>query len=209
MRWIETYDWRGVEPFEKAALFAFWREVGEGLGISELPTTCAEFEAWGHAYEATKFKPTAASAGLTTHLIELASGWGPACLPASRLARAIKRQLIIWLLCALCRNPAVVECIGLGDELRRMPTFLILALRGAALARAALVRYLLPPRPISWPGTICGARADATEAGTEPSPLDGVRYRCPYDAISYRDHGTYRLQDLGHPVDAYPVGGGK
>ena len=160
----------------------------------------------GRRTEGTGDDATKASAALTTHLIDLGSTWGP--MRASRLARAVKRQLIIWLLCALCRNPAVIECIGLGDDLRRMPTFLILALRGAALARAVLVRYLLPPRPISRPGTKLLSPADATDAVAEPSPPDAVRYRCPYDAISYRDHGTYRLQDLGLPVvDAYPVGG--
>jgi hypothetical protein len=206
VRWVDAYEWRTIEPMEKNALFAFWREVGEGLQIANLPTTCEEFEAWGHEYEAKRFKRTSAAYGLTIHVIELAASWGPSWLPSSPLAQACKRQLILWILCALSRNQAVIDAIGLAEERERMPRLLIATIRAMVRARALLVKWLLPPRPNGWPATICRPpchtkpRPPVTPATEKPLSDGEVAYRCPHVALTYRAQGSYRLSELGHPV---------
>ena len=34
VRWINTYEWRGLEDFEVCALGTFWKSVGDAMGIS-------------------------------------------------------------------------------------------------------------------------------------------------------------------------------
>lgn len=200
VRWIDAYGWRQLEPFEKEALFAFWREVGVGLNIADIPKTCAEFETWGQAYEKARFRRTRASVALTEHVIRLAASWGPSWLPSSSTARAWKRQLIVWILCALSPSQDMVDAIGLAEERARMPWILRALLRSAAVARGCLVRWLLPPRPEWCPATHLGEAQDHENTQHETIALQAVRYPCPYATMSYRKQGSYRLQDLGHPI---------
>lgn len=201
VRWVNAYEWRAIEPYEKDALYKFWREVGEGLSIGNIPATSREFEEWGTKYEAERFRSTKASEALTRDVISLAASWGPRWLPGSALARACKYQLIVWLLCALSRNPQVVDAVGLAEERRRMPRLAAWLIRGAVLARAAFVRWALPPRPDWWAATLTGAPVSAA-----PHPvvaMDGslktCPYRSPHDAVTYRGKGTYSLDELGRP----------
>ena len=208
--WVNAYEWRKLEDFEVNALYRFWREVGESLGITEIPPTCEEFLAWGQAYEAKQFRPTQASKQLTFDVINLAATWGPKWLPSFEIVRACKRQVVFWLLCALGRNPQLLDAIGLREERLRMPTAIRAFIYVAVVARGYLNRFLLPPRPDRLAATICGQPVESQAAHTQGSKrqqmqsagvnLDEVAYKCPFVAKSYRDGGLYRLKDLGHPV---------
>ena len=50
-RWIDRYEWRRLTAGERTALWRFWREVGEGLHIADLPADARDFEKWGEDYE--------------------------------------------------------------------------------------------------------------------------------------------------------------
>ena len=204
VRWVNAYEWRAIEPYEKDALYQFWREVGEGLSIGNIPATCQEFEEWGSRFEAERFRATKASEALTRDVITLAASWGPRWLPGSKIARACKYQLVVWLLCALSRNQQVIDAVGLAEERRKMPRLIAWMIRGAVLARAFFVRWMLPPRPNWWPGTLTGApvRAAAPHPTVNGSSLKTCPYRSPHDAVTYRDQGTYSLDELGRPLAA-------
>lgn len=34
VRWIERYEWRSLEPFEKCAIGTFWKSVGDSMGVN-------------------------------------------------------------------------------------------------------------------------------------------------------------------------------
>lgn len=63
IRWIDRYEWRTLEAFEKCALGTFWKSLGDAMGISYENLSSAnegwvdglqwleEIVAWGEAYE--------------------------------------------------------------------------------------------------------------------------------------------------------------
>jgi len=60
VRWIERFGWRDLYPNERAALFYFWREVGERMRIQGIPESYAEFEKFSLEYEEKTFASTEA-----------------------------------------------------------------------------------------------------------------------------------------------------
>lgn len=51
VRWNVLYGWRTITSQELDVRYDFWREIGVGLKIVDLPTDRAEFEQWGLDYE--------------------------------------------------------------------------------------------------------------------------------------------------------------
>ena len=54
VRWKNIYEWRSLEPIEVEAHFVLWKEIGERMGIENIPSTYKEFEEWSIDYE-TKY----------------------------------------------------------------------------------------------------------------------------------------------------------
>jgi len=50
-RWIERYEWRPMIELEKVAAFIYWKEVGNRMGIADIPETLAELEIWTEEFE--------------------------------------------------------------------------------------------------------------------------------------------------------------
>ena len=71
--WVNAYDWRTIDTFEKRMLFQYWRQVGEGLHIADIPRTLEEFEGWGERYERLQCRSIASRASRenTMHVIEV------------------------------------------------------------------------------------------------------------------------------------------
>ena len=129
-RWIERYEWRVLSSGEKDALWRFWREVGVGLNIADLPETSDTFEAWGVAYEKQKYAARPANERLTEAVLLAAARWGPptsaaaakevdgaaqATLEGSASVR-LKRRILVEVITALCPNPPLLAAIGLAKE---------------------------------------------------------------------------------------------
>lgn len=63
IRWIDRYEWRTLEAFEKCAIGTFWKSLGDAMGVSYEKLTSAnegwvdglqwleEIVAWGEEYE--------------------------------------------------------------------------------------------------------------------------------------------------------------
>lgn len=56
IRWIDEFCWRKTYENERLALFYFWREVGERMRITDIPTTYEAFEQFSLNYEKEMFK---------------------------------------------------------------------------------------------------------------------------------------------------------
>ena len=196
VRWVDAFGWRLVTLAEKRALWGFWREVGVGLGIADLPDEGKEFEAWGTAFEARGWRRAAANRRLSDYVINLAATWGPG--PA-----ALKRRLLLWSICALCPTPRLIDALGLQDDHKTTPRWFRVALKAVMYARGWAVGALLPPRPTWWPGTLLRAERRAPAAGGEPS------FGCPAGCLTYKELGGYTISELGPPhaaAHAYPAG---
>ncbi|KIV93320.1 hypothetical protein PV10_04540 [Exophiala mesophila] len=50
-RWIDAYEWRKLTDLEKVASFVYWKEIGNRMGIKNIPDTLDELKTWTVAYE--------------------------------------------------------------------------------------------------------------------------------------------------------------
>ena len=50
-RWIERYEWRAMTELEKVAFLVYWKEIGNRMGIKDIPSTLEELEAWTEEFE--------------------------------------------------------------------------------------------------------------------------------------------------------------
>ena len=61
IRWLARYGWRPLSREEQQALFLFWRQVGERMGIRELPTSLEALLAFNLRYEQQAFASAASN----------------------------------------------------------------------------------------------------------------------------------------------------
>jgi hypothetical protein len=50
-KWIERYEWRAMTELEKVAAFVYWKEIGNRMGIKDIPGTLTELENWTEKFE--------------------------------------------------------------------------------------------------------------------------------------------------------------
>jgi hypothetical protein len=53
IEWFEKYEWRPMTELEQAAIYIYWREVGNRMGIKDIPETLDGLKAWVAEYEKT------------------------------------------------------------------------------------------------------------------------------------------------------------
>ena len=86
IRWNARFGWRKMCETERLAHFHFWRQVGERMGIKDIPADYAAFERYNIAYEQRHFRYTEASRRIGAATIELFANWFP------RLLRPLVRR---------------------------------------------------------------------------------------------------------------------
>lgn len=130
-RWNARFGWRPLSAVERRAGFVFWREIGVRMGITGIPETVEEFEAFNVAYERERFRHTAKNAAVARATLELFCSW---YLP--RPLWPLGAQAV----CAILDEP-LREALGLPA-----PHPLARRLVPAALRARARVLRRLPPR---------------------------------------------------------------
>lgn len=50
-RWIERYEWRPITQLEKVAMFIYWKEIGNRMGIKDIPPTLDKLQDWTESFE--------------------------------------------------------------------------------------------------------------------------------------------------------------
>lgn len=203
VRWTGMYEWRPLTCGEVRVLYAFWREVGCGMGIRDLPEDVEEFEAWGTEYERRSFAFKPQNSRLTEHLFDLASTWGPsppAWLCSQLTTRQCKRWCAVKVTCLLYPSQQVLDCIGLRSQSRCLPRLLKLAIRLLLKLRAYAVIALLPPRLERHMVLFLGPQ-EGVDAQGQP------RYRvgCPRAVLSYAEQRVYTLDQIGVEPDDQPA----
>ncbi len=79
-RWSEQYGWRRPTRNEQLANYYFWREVGERMGIQDIPPTLEDYDAFNRQYERENFRYDDANHQLAQMTIGLYESWYPAFL---------------------------------------------------------------------------------------------------------------------------------
>jgi hypothetical protein len=129
-RWVDRHGWRPLCCHERAAMFAFYTELGRRMNLADVPATYAEFEAFFDAYEAENFGYTPAAAELVT-----ATKYLLADLPKPLVGagQAVADALL---------DPPLRAATGTPDP----PWWARAVLAGGLVGRAAWLRHAARPR---------------------------------------------------------------
>ena len=127
IRWNARFGWRKMCETERLAHFHFWLQVGERMGIKDIPADYTAFERYNIAYEQRHFRYTEASRRMGAATIELFANWFP------RLLRPLVRRSMYAIM-----DDAVIAGFGFPKPSPAMRAFVTAALR----VRARLLCFL-------------------------------------------------------------------
>lgn len=119
-RWNARFGWRRFSEEERRAAFIFWREVGQRMGIRDIPADYDAFERFNLDYEARHFRYTDAGHRVATATREMFAAWFP------RLLRPLVCRAIYAILDEPARRaagfpapgPVMRRLVGWGLRLR-------------------------------------------------------------------------------------------
>ncbi len=178
MRWIERFGWRPLTGAEKAALFNYYRDLGERMGVRDIPADAAGFEAFNRDYERAHFRYADSNALIGAKTLDMMLGF---YLPRALfgLARPGAHALM---------DAPLLAAMGFPEPPRWVRGLVHALLRARALALRALpkrhrphllTRVRRPTYPDGYRienlGTFAAGRAD--EAGASPIPERRARRR--------------------------------
>lgn len=96
-RWLDRFGWRALTLEERDIWFRFWMNVGDRMGIVDLPADAAALGRYSTGYEREHFRHTPANEAVARGVIELFASWYPA--PARPLVRAAIPALLDESMC--------------------------------------------------------------------------------------------------------------
>ncbi|MFD4631108.1 oxygenase MpaB family protein [Streptomyces sp. NPDC058284] len=76
-RWIDAYGWRRLSRHEREATAAYYRTLGQHLGIKEIPASYDEFEATLDGYEKAYFNWDPEARAVSDATLALMASWYP------------------------------------------------------------------------------------------------------------------------------------
>lgn len=77
IQWTANYSFRAMTAHEQLAWFNFWYGIGERMGLQDIPTTKAAFDAFVDEYKARTFYPDPASARVAAATVKIMEDWLP------------------------------------------------------------------------------------------------------------------------------------
>ena len=127
IRWIDAFGWRKLCDQERRAYYFFWRGVGAGMRIRDIPPSYETFAAWAADYEETHFRFAETNQRIGSATRNLFASWWP------RVVAPMVHHAIYAVL-----DPPMLEAFGFP---RPLPAERALV-RGALKLRGKLVRWL-------------------------------------------------------------------
>jgi hypothetical protein len=80
LQWIDKYDWRQTTALEKHASWVFWNEVGQRMGLEDVPLSFEECAAFIEDFETRNMAPTNDNALIAKGVFALYASTVPAFL---------------------------------------------------------------------------------------------------------------------------------
>jgi hypothetical protein len=77
VRWIDRFCWRRTSRHEQLAYYFFWRNVGQRMGIRDIPPSYEALEAWALDYERATFRYTETNRKIGEATRDLFASWYP------------------------------------------------------------------------------------------------------------------------------------
>lgn len=77
VRWIDAFSWRRLSRTERLGYYFFWRNVGQRMGIRDIPSSYEAYEAFAHTYEKQHFRFADSNQRIGTATRELFVSWFP------------------------------------------------------------------------------------------------------------------------------------
>ncbi len=130
VRWTNRFGWRALTRLEQEAMYYFWREVGERMGIQEIPETYDAFDAFNRRYEREHFVYADSNHVVGEATVQIFLHWYPTWL------RPAVRQGIYALL-----DEPLRQAFGFPQAPAWLRQFV-----PSALKQGLAVQRLLPPR---------------------------------------------------------------
>lgn len=134
VRWIREFGWRPLDPHETAALARVTTRFGELMGLKDLPTTYAGYEALLDGYEAERFAFDPANRRVTEASLRIARATAPP--PVRPLVRRVTIALM---------DEPLRQALGMP----RQPAWLVRTVRAGLRLRARALLFL-PPRRTAY-----------------------------------------------------------
>lgn len=130
VRWANRFGWRPLTRLEQEAIYYFWREVGQRMGIQDIPATYDAFDAFNRAYERDHFVSAESNHVVGEATVQIFLHWYPTWL------RPAVRQGIYALL-----DEPLRQAFGFPQAPAWLRQFV-----PRALKQGLSVQRLLPPR---------------------------------------------------------------
>ncbi|KXS09981.1 hypothetical protein M427DRAFT_104550 [Gonapodya prolifera JEL478] len=164
-KWVDQFEWRQTTDLEKEALFTVWYHIGRCMGIADIPRTIPDLTKWVEDYESKHMVYAESNRVVAQYTISLLLQMAPKALHPA-LTKVIVALLEDRLRLAFNYDPS--------------PRWLCALVPALLKARAAFIKYFLPPR--YTPKAFCPTDAQARFV------LDGVRGQvCPAVRLSAED----------------------
>jgi hypothetical protein len=77
IRWIDAFGWRRTSRHEQLGYYYFWRAIGARMGITEVPPSYEQFEAWSRTYEQRRFTFADSNRRVGASTRDLFASWFP------------------------------------------------------------------------------------------------------------------------------------
>jgi hypothetical protein len=92
INWLARYGYRPLTAHEQQAWFTFFRDIGESMGIEDIPPTWETFQQWVAAYEEVNLIYADSNRRVADSTVAIFAGWFP--WPLKPLVEPAVRALI-------------------------------------------------------------------------------------------------------------------
>jgi hypothetical protein len=127
IRWTDAFGWRAFTLHERAAWFHYWREIGDRMGLHDVPASRAAFDAFVLDYEARELVYDPANQRVAEATVAVMAAWLP------RPLRFAVRPVVACLV-----PPRLLPAVGFAPP----PAWLAATVRGVLRLRARIKRYI-------------------------------------------------------------------
>lgn len=77
IQWVDNFGWRKTTENERQALYYFFKEVGERMKISAIPSSLVELGVFVEGYEQKNFRYEKSNYALASATVNIVKGWMP------------------------------------------------------------------------------------------------------------------------------------
>ncbi|KAH7876367.1 uncharacterized protein C8R40DRAFT_1099507 [Lentinula edodes] len=156
-KWARLYGWRALSPMEEEAFYIFWVEIGQRMGIRDIPETIKEFKHWVVEYESRTMIPAQTNHDVATYTTE-------------ELLHAVPEFFGLKNFCRRLTICALEESVRIAMMQPQQPAYLHKIFRMTLHTIGFIQGYLCLPRSDSDPGAVFDISLSKATATTVSAP---------------------------------------